>query len=293
MHHRRFWLLPTVLVGLFLAATSLAEDAVAIPPNWQLNLGLASRANPAGLMLNADFGRLWSLPDPTGPARTGDVELTYLKLGATVGANPAYAQVGAYVEVFPFPFFGLRAQADMQRYFGANGALLEFPTAEADYSPERIGDMGGQERTGSAWRFLVAPTLRARFGRILVNNRATMERFDFRDRGPWLYEWEHDTLLAARDWVITVRSEILYSFGEDLASPGWCTGPAWDLTRADGADRSRIRLAWVTTWRPRGNLGVFQQPWVFAKVGTPIRDRYREGNLFVIAGVGGNLSLGR
>jgi hypothetical protein len=244
-----------------------------------------TRLAPSGVMLFA--GVLWrrAINDGDGALLRG----RYFELGAAVGVNPAYTQGSAHVEWVPVAALQLRLQYDLYGFFGANGALLRFPSASSRFGDEEIKAAHGSENTGLGQRLVFSPVLRLRTGRLLLRSQTDVAWFALSSTAGWFYEWEYDTLVAQRDLVVSNRTAVLVELWHGAGEATLLAGPAYEVTHAIAADLGRQRAEGVVFWSPVETFGAFARPRLFAVAGMNLVDRNRRHDPFVIVGVGVDL----
>jgi hypothetical protein len=237
-----------------------AEAGGAASARTLVTADLYGRAGPSGIMFTVGAQRRWDESDGKSPMHQG----RYAAVGISVGSNPAYAQGNFFAEWVPFAPLQLRAQYDAFGFFGANGALLSFPSAGARFSDAELDARSGSERTGVGHRVMLSPILRAQLGPLLLRNQTDVAWYRLSSDQGWFHEWEYDTLLA---------------------------GPAYEVTRAGKAHLTRQRVEGVVFWPPVDRLGAFARPRLLGVLGVNVQDRNREGDVFVVAGMGVDLDL--
>lgn len=256
-------------------------------PRTTLHADLLGRHNPVGLMLMAGGYRRW--PIRTAP-ETG-ATLAYLQAGLSAGVNPAYGQLSAHVEWMPAPFLRLRAVYDLFGYFGANGALLSFPSADAPFGDDELDARSGTEESGTGHRFSLQPVLRFRIGPVILRNRTELAYHRFDGAGPYFYEWAYDTLLRDGDVLLDTRTQVFVEAWKGTGAAALFAGPFHQFTRAFDAGLDRQRVGGLVHYVPTQRLWSLDRPRFFARVGVNVRDRNREGEVFALFGLGIDLDL--
>lgn len=252
-----------------------------------LQSDLFARANPAGVMLQIGGLSRWTL----GPSPRPDWPAPRLDLGAVVGANPAYGQGSLFAEWMPLAFTVLRAQADLFGFFGANGALLEMPDGQASFGDHDIDALAGHERRRLGGRVMLQPTLRAKLGRLIIRNQTDVAWYQLGSGGPYFYEWEYDALVKSNDWIVANRTALLAELWSGSADAVLLVGPSYELRRALSAELQRQRLGGLAFFCPADRLGPLSRPRIFLQAGINLRDRNRQGELFVIGGLGTDFDI--
>jgi hypothetical protein len=246
-----------------------------------------ARLAPSGVMLFTGVLRRWDVNDGDGALLRG----RYLELGGAAGVNPAYSQGGVHVEWVPIAPLQLRAQYDLYGFFGANGALLRFPSASSRFGDAEIKAASGSERTGLGQRLLFTPVVRARVGRVLLRSQTDLAWFALSSTTGWFYEWEYDTLLAQRDFLVSNRTALLLELWHGAGEAMLLAGPGYEVTHAAKADITRQRAEGILFWSPADALGSLARPRLFVVGGVNLVDRNRRNAPFALVGVGADLDL--
>jgi len=276
-----------VLLALGIASSSWTVPALAAESRTTLQSDLFARAAPGGVMLVTSVYRRWGLEDGASPL----LRDRYVQLGASVGVNPAYTQGGPHVEWQPLAVLQLRAQYDFYGFFGANGALLRFPSASSRFGGSEIDAASGSATGGLGQRLLLTPVLRARVGPVVLRSQTDLGWFFLSPGGSWFYDWEYDTLIARHDFVVSNRSAVLCELWRGTGEAAFMVGPGYEVTHAAKAGITRQRVEAVAFWSPVARLGVFARPRAFAVAGVNLVDRNRAGDPFGVFGVGADLDL--
>jgi hypothetical protein len=276
-----------MLAAVFAASHSTAAWAEPAGTRTTVHADAAARLAPNGVMLFAGVLRRWSVADGDGALLRG----RHLEFGGAVGVNPAYTQGGAHVEWVPIAPLQLRAQYDLYGFFGANGALLRFPSASSRFGDDQIKAARGSETSGIGQRLLFSPVLRARLGRVLLRSQTDIAWFALSSTAGWFYEWEYDTLLARRDLLVSNRTTVLFELWRGAGEATVLAGPGYEVTHAAKADITRQRAEGVLFWSPVDALGSFARPRLFAVAGVNLVDRNRRHDPFAVLGLGADLDL--
>jgi hypothetical protein len=280
----RLLVLGATLAASFTGAVARAEPAAT---RTTLSVDAFARAAPDGAMLVTGVLRRWGVEDGDSAILRG----RYLELGASVGANPAYTQAAARVEWVPIAPLQLRVQYDLYGFFGANGALLRFPSASSRFGSDEIKAADGSEKRGLGQRLLLSPVLRARVGPIVLRSQTDLAWFALSSSEGWFYEWEYDALIAKRDLVVSNRSTVLFELWRGAGEAILLAGPGYEVTHAARAGITRQRAEGVLFWSPTDGLGFLARPRLFAMAGVNLVDRNRRGDPFAVLGLGADLDL--
>jgi len=243
--------------------------------------------NPDGAAVVVGIFRRWI----SEYDRIHAIPSSYLQAGTMLALNPAYAQGSLYGEWMPFIWAQLRLQYDLYGFFGENGALLSFPSADSAFGDDQIEALEGQEESALGHRILFQPTLRAKFGRLYVRNQTDLAYYRFDARGPYVFEREYDTLLKDGDVLVANRSHALLELWKGPAEQILLAGPFYEVTHAADAGITRQRVGGALYWVPRDNLWFLNRPRVFAEIGYNLQDRNRDDEAFAILGVGFDYDL--
>lgn len=276
----------TLIAGImFLATTASAQENTATAASaaeTMYHADLVTRVNPDGIMIIIGGYRKWS-----GPLdKEYGIPASHKQLGFTVGINPAYAQGSFYGEWKPALFFQARLQFDGYRFFGANGALLSFPSADAKFGRDEIRALKGQEEAGWGQRVMVQPVFTAKAGPVIIRNMTDLAYYRFDGEGPYFYEWEYDTLLKDGDHLIDNTTAFLMEAWKGSDSSMLLAGPFYQITNTARADITRQRIGVQAFWSSNGQMGSFSHPRVYGRLGVNLQDRNRDNELFLMIGTG-------
>ncbi len=271
------------------AAGYLAQD---VPPGQSavetvVQADLGGELNPDGIMLTIEGYRRWIHEyDPVEAEPS-----SYLQAGSILGVNPAYAQGSLYGEWMPAIFAQLRLQYDLYGFFGTNGSLLSFPSAESHFGHSEIKALEGQEEATTGHRFMFQPTLRAKFGRLYLRNQTVAAYYLFNGRGPFFYEQEYDTLLKNGDSLIDNQTHALLELWKRGEDQILLAGPFYEVTYAVDASLTRQRIGGAIYWVPKDRVWSLSRPRFYAQVGYNLQDRNRNHEAFAVFGVGVDYDL--
>jgi len=271
------------------AALPLASD---VPPEKSpietvLHADALGFVNPEGPMLVVGAFRRWI--NEFDPVHA--VPSSYLQAGTTLGINPAYAQASIHGEWLPAIWAQLRLAYDLYGFFGDNGALLSFPSADSPFGDDQIDTLEGQEESGLGHRILFQPTLRAKLGRFYFRNQTDVAYYRFDGKGPFFFEREYDTLLKDGDFLIANRSHIMFELWKGPVDQILLAGPFYDVTYAVDASLTRQRIGAAFYWVPKDDLWFLKRPRLFAEIGYNLQDRNRDNEGFAVFGVGFDYDL--
>jgi hypothetical protein len=219
------------------------------------------------------------------------VPSSYLQAGTMLGVNPAYAQASVYGEWMPAIFAQLRLQYDLYGFFGANGALLSFPSARSPFGDREIDALKGHEESGIGHRLFLQPTLRGKIGPLYLRNQTDIAYYRFDARGPFFFEREYDTLLKDGDFLLANRTHALFELWKGKTDQILLAGPFYEVTHAADAGLTRQRIGLGVYWVPVDRLWSLSRPRFYAEVGYNAHDRNRNHEPFAVFGVGFDYDL--
>ncbi len=126
-------------------------------------------------------------------------------------------------------------------------------------------------------------------GPVLIRNQSDVAFYALGGQGPYQYEWEYDTLVSKHDVVLANRTSVLLQlWGGDGAS-ALLVGPSHEVVHAREAELTRHRVALQGFLSFPAGLG--WTPRFYAQAGINLQDSNREGQPFVVAGVGSDIDL--
>ena len=252
-----------------------------------LHADISGQVNPEGLMLLFGGYHRW-IRDMNNEL---NMPSSYLQAGATAGISPAYGKVAAHAEWMPAIFAKVRFEYDWYRFFGANGALLSFPSRDSKFGRNEVDALKGREETVNGERFLIRPTFYGKIGPVIISNRTDFAYYRLTGRGPYFLEWEYEILLKRRDHVFNNRTDFLKNVWKGSGEASLLTGPYYELTHASGADLTRQRVGGVVFWIPQDTLWSFNRPRVYSQFGIYLQDPNRQGEPYFAIGAGFDFDL--
>jgi hypothetical protein len=252
------------------------------PARTTVEADVAGAWNPDGLLAVVGGTRQWTLAgNPDSPLSP------YLQAGLSLGSSPAYARGSAYAEWMPHAAVQLRARYNLYRYYGGSSvALLSFSSGDSRFGDDEVSNLEGEAETAWGQRFLLSPVLRVKLGPLLLRNMTDLAWFRFGGRGPYFLEWEYDTLLKDGDWLVADSVQALAKLWQGAGENALYAGPFFEIAHAGASGITQERAGLVASWTGLGRLGALRRPRTFLQAGVHLRDPNREGELFVLAGVG-------
>jgi hypothetical protein len=246
------------------------------------------RANPDGIALRSGVSRRWGYAAGDDP----DDKSSYLQSGLSLTLSPSFAQIGAHVEWMPALFMIAHLQYDHYRYFGQYGALLSFPSGDSPFGDDVIDAREGDEEKSYGHRFMFRPTLRGKFGRLLLVNETDISYFLIEGEGPYFRDTQYDTLIKDDDVVFDNKTMLLFEIREGKGPSSFYAGPFYSVTHAASANLTRQRLGIIASLVPVDGLWFFGRPKIYSALGYNVEDRNREGEVFFLFHVGFDIALG-
>ncbi len=213
----------------------------------------------------------------------------YRQIGLGLGVNPAYLQPSISAEWMPVLFLALRLSADGYYFYGLNGGLLSFSSANDPFGNSVRREREGTEESGFGTRIFVQPTLRAKIGGIIIRNQTDYGYYRFPGRGPYFLELEYDTLLKDKDRLFANRTQALADLGKGQAAT--LLGLFYETVRADAAHLSRKRIGILGYTEQGPHLGWFRATRYFGQAGYNLEDPNRAHEFFFVIGAGGTFDL--
>ena len=271
----------SVLFGATVGSTAQAADSEENQTTPYASLDLAGRYNPVGVALTGELG----LRHVFRIDREHEIPAHAVALGVRGSINPANAQAGLVLHYQPVVFAHFELGYERYAYFGTNGALLSYPDDDADFSDATRTARAGEEERAGGDRLSGTVTLQLAAGRWYARQQTRWSWYHFGGEGPWYYEWEHDTLLRNADWVLSSKTSASFALWKGGQQQLLLVGPCHDVTRAFDAALTRHRIAGFG-YLQLGRHPRWGRPHVYAEVGTPLVDRHRRGEMYVLGLLG-------
>ena len=281
-----------IVTGLFVSYSAVIAVAGETPAEDKsvktvLHADLAGQVNPEGLMLSAGAYRRWN-----GKMDAAfDMPSSYFQTGFGLSVSPAYAKAAMHAEWQPALFATFRLEYDVYRFFGQYGALLSMPSADSKFGKGDVQALEGREEKAWGQRTLFQPTLSAKAGPVIIRNQTDLAYYRFSGIGPYFLDWEYDTLLKDNDFVAANRTQFLVKAWQGTGAASLFAGPYYEITHAVRADINRQRVGGLLYWVPADKLGESDRPRVYSQFGMNVQDRNRNGELYLILGVGFDVDL--
>ena len=269
----------------FLLSHSIDSDAEVDASN-HLELDLISLYNPLGLSLSAkgfyrkvyryDKSEIW--------------DGLYYQTGFQINVNPAFSRAGFHFEVMPIAVLQLRLQYDRLQFSGQHGSLLSFSSSEDLFGDNELENREGDEESGYADRRLFQLIFRAQFANTIIRNVTDFSFYKFQGAGPYYLEREHEILMAADDDVVFNKLFLLFKTDFDDVRGSRYFGPYHEHMKVNqsGLIQERVGLTWFQEYNAR--LGILIKPRWYLQLGSYLKDQNREGEVYLIFGIGGDVA---
>ena len=258
---------------------SPASDAPATPTHrlWYANASFA-RVNPLGLIEVLDLGWRYRLMDRDG-VLFGD---TYTLLGLTGRASPAFARGGVRAEVSPIAVWKAWGSLERVGYFGTFDQVTGFPSADAVYDDDTLGELARGLATGG-WVASAGTVLQAKAGPVALRStfQGTRYDLDLPDGDRFFYDRFWDRLAPDEQWMLLNDLDLMGVFEHARVGARWTWSDALiaedDAVAALAHHRVGPLLAWQLRHDPVGTQ--FNRPTVFALAQWWLQHPYRDGSV--------------
>lgn len=270
---------------LFVVLVSAAATAETADSSVLAEFDLVALANPEGLSLTAKAFRRQIYRHDQSPLWDG----LYYQTGLHARVTPAFSRAGFEIEWMPVAVLQLRAEYDRLYFSGDYGSLLSFTSADQPFGDDELDARENEEVSAYGRRSAIGLTLRAKFGAVVIRNITDFMHYQFPSGGPFYLERENELLMASTDEVL---SNTLYVLHEQTNRQRLrYAGAYYDYVHVEKSDLIRERLG--LTWYQQYNkvlLGL-QHPRWYVQAGHYLQDPNREGELYLLVGVGGDLAF--
>jgi hypothetical protein len=261
-----------------LAVLGLAAVPPAAAQTRELRETFGGSVNTPGVQNNLELAWTWKLSDSTSPLLSD----AHFAVGLADSLSPAYNRLGAWVELSPLSILDLRAGIEPAVYFGTFSSLTDYASYDGvfDTDTRKARDEAGDKSFGTGGRAYVGPTLKLKFGQVIVVSGAEFEWWRASNDGPYFYEPTRDLLLKSEgDSMVQGQNLLLLEFprpsgGKILA------GPIHNYRHVYGVPQNRVQTL--------GLLGVYElaeqrfgvkKPTVILQVSRYLEDRWKEDEL--------------
>ncbi len=249
-------------------------------PHWSEYADFVTTFNPKGIDISGGI----DYRDSYQYDKQYDTVASYWEAGAGMEPTPAYVQPSVYFEWMPFLFATGRVQYDGYYYFGANGGLLSFSSAQDPFGDDELKALKGNEESGAGSRVLFQPTLQLKIGDFVIRNQSDVARYRFQGTGPFFLVQEYDTLLPNNGRLFANRSQVLKEMA--LSDGNLLIGPYYEFVRGAEGTRTRRQVGILLYSEHRGPKAAAGEQHYVAQIGYNRTDGNREGEVFFLIGLG-------
>lgn len=209
----------------------------------------------------------------------------YLQGGVGAGTSFFTNSASVHVEVQPIAIFRLRLQLESWRWLGLPSAIgTGVPIASVDTpaDPETLRGRKDETIITSGHRALLVSTLRAKVGPVAMLNITRLSGWYLPQGEGYLYDSEGDNLIARGrpDWNVANRLSLLWVAPRVGGVHALMVGPVHSYYRSGDAGITRHRLGGAVICNPFQRWAGLWEPLILLEVGTNLRDRHREGELY-------------
>ena len=274
----------SIVVSAAVAAAEPVPSSLQLPreptPALYADAMLVMSWKPRGVILLSKLAyRNTTHRDPESPL----FDRTFWELGLSYEGTPAMSRPALYAEWLPLQVLRLQLSYGAGVYHGVFG-LTTYPNRFGDWSE---GARRREERSTPAYvhhpRLLVE--LRAKVWRIAASSTVCFDYFSFEIGAPYAAEMWNGLLVAREDLVVHARSVLVIELG-DPETGSVLVGLQHQYRRALASGEVNQRLGVAFLWSLAGSLGPLDRPRFFALVGPHVEDRFAEGGVNVLMGVG-------
>jgi hypothetical protein len=249
-----------------------AVPARAEPPRRALLETFGGSVNNLGVQQTLEASWTWDL----GPSSHPLLSDAHLALGVTNHLSPAYTRVGAWAAWAPLSVLELRVGAEPVYYFGIVGSLIGFPTQSAVFDEDARRALRPQAVAQGGMRLFVAPTLKARVGRVVASATVDVERWNVDGPNTFFYEPFRDTLLASHGDSLWRTSTVLLMEANGQGGRKLLAGLHHEFMRVRRVPENDMhRLGPLAVWTLADEQFGVQSPTVIVNVYYYLEDTYK------------------
>ncbi len=280
-----------VLLGLAASLTARGQSLTTrSPPQHRVvyrNLTVL-RLNPLGLINETRAAYRFRLFQSEKEAFRDN----FAAVGIIPALSPAYARLGALVEVQPLSVLQLWASYEVVRYFGTFSQLQSFATPGAGFSDTDLKNLAalpagdpGRSYGVTGTQLTLGANIQAKVGPVVVRTQLRMVRPDYplRAGDALFYDILYDVLAENRGWFLTNDADLLFqtAFGLTVGARWTATAPRYSAHVLNGEPNlngptHRIGpLAAYTFFQDDGAR--FNAPTILMAVNWWVTHRYRTG----------------
>lgn len=278
---------------LLAATPALAEDDAPVYAGPHigrrvfLSGDLIATYNPLGLALFANLidRRVYDVDKDLG------IEWSYLQTSVGCMVSPAYGQVSMNIEWQPAAVLQLRADYTAFGFFGTQGGLHGFDSANVGYDVDRDDSLPGHDEATLGHRGLFRPVLAAQVGPVILRNQLDLAVYSVDTSSSHFYEMEYDFLLARTDLLVFNQTQLLLEAWRVPREAMLLVGGIYDVARSLESDIRRQRAGAAVVLQPKDPWGPLDRFRVYLMAGWILEDRNRENEPFLILGVGTDKDL--
>jgi hypothetical protein len=267
---------------------STRASSEAPPPRHRLlqTTYVAARLNPLGLFAQMQLSYRFRLYEGEGALLRDN----YVSIGLLPTISPAFARLGAQLEVQPVAALRLTGAIESSSYFGTFNLFQSFPTVTAPFSDSDIkrGGEADLEYRTNVLQATLGALLQARLGSIVVRNNLRGVYFNAATRNGdrAFYDQFFDVMAPDDGWVLFDDADLLYEI-----KPGFLVGARFHLAHAiyegrhylPGEDRTNpntpmMRLGPFAAYRLSEDDGsLFHSPTLVLSAQWHLAHRWRTG----------------
>lgn len=265
-----------------------AVPARAEPPRRALVETFGGSVNNLGVQQTLEASWTWDLGRSSHPL----LSEASLALGVTNHISPAYARIGAWAAWAPLSVLELRVGVEPVYYFGIVGSLIGFPTQRAVFDEDARRALRPQAVAQGGMRLFVAPTLKARVGRVVASGTVDIERWNVDGPNAFFYEPFRDTLLASHGDSLWRTSTVLLMEANGPGGRKLLAGLHHEFMRVRRAPENDMhRLGPLAVWTLADERFGVQSPTVIVNLYYYLEDTYKRHEPG--ASIGVRFGLGR
>ncbi|MGK0360267.1 MAG: hypothetical protein ACI9U2_002580 [Bradymonadia bacterium] len=247
-------------------------------PHWRVRNALQGRNNQIGLGMNTRLSyRMPLYPGSKNILLKG----SYVDVGGIARISPASLHHGLYVEAVPIAPLQFRFGIGRLAYFGLFGTVIEYPSPDADWSPQALKDNQPMARPGGGLVWRAMGKLRLKFGPVVVLHEQLVVglRMDALDTGSYWYEPINDMLVGQRDHIWVMKNTLGYLVYGDTSREFLVIGAHHERYQTFKTDLRRQIVGAVSLYRPRYDW--WGHPAFALLAGAMVEDVYRQGSLYI------------
>jgi hypothetical protein len=243
------------------------------------HVSAVGKANPG--FVEAMAGGYYRHVITTDPSIVGkDSETQYVQFGGGFGVSSGYFKPQAHLEVKPMKMLTLRAEYDFFAYGGQQHALTAFPSKDSDFGPTALSN--ATEETGTGHKIMLQSRSTLKLGPVYLKNKTEIAYYYMtgNDQGAYMYEVEHDTLVAKGDVIFNAHTDVFFKPWEGRGDAGLFLGPTIEGQHAFRSNLSRTRVGAGAAFTPVHQIGWMVRPTIQIEGGVNAVDPNRQGEPF-------------